>query len=155
MKILDYIEELLLVIGLSLMVLINFGNVLSRYVLHASWGFSEELMVYLFVYNTFIGAAIAFKRNSHLGVSILTDRLPVKAKKIVLIISMLLTVGLMLVLTKYGLLMVQNQITYNQRTPALGMPEWVGGMVVPLGAVLIIIRVVQSTFSALKSMRGE
>ncbi len=150
MKLLDYLEELLLVIGLALMVAINFGNVLSRYIIHASWSFSEELLVYIFVYNSFIGASIAFKRNVHLGVTILTDRLPVKAKKVVIVFSMLLTVGLMVALTGYGLMMVHNQMIFNQKTPSLGMPEWIGGMAVPLGALLIIIRVVQRTWVELR-----
>jgi C4-dicarboxylate transporter, DctQ subunit len=155
MKMLDYLEEGLLVVGLMLMVGINFGNVLSRYVIHASWAFSEELMVYIFVYNSFIGAAVAFKRNAHLGVTILTDRLPVPAKKGAIVLSMLLTVGLMVVLTYYGLLMVENQMMFNQKTPSLGMPEWIGGMAVPFGAVLIIIRVLQHTWLELRALGNK
>lgn len=153
MKILDYIEELLLVVGLSLMVIINFGNVISRYIIHASWAFSEELMVYLFVYNSFIGASVAFKRNSHLGVTLLIDKLPLNGKRIMIILSMILIIGLMGILTYYSLLMVQNQIIYDQRTPALGMPEWIAGMAAPLGAILIIIRVIQRTLITLKTLK--
>jgi C4-dicarboxylate transporter DctQ subunit len=155
MKILDFLEEILLVAGLVLMVGINFGNVVSRYIIHASWAFSEELMVYIFVYNSFIGAAVAFKRHAHLGVSILTDRLSGLAKKAAIVLSMLSTVGLMSALTYYGLLMVNNQIVYNQKTPSLGMPEWLGGMAVPLGAILIIVRVLQCTWIELRAVESE
>jgi C4-dicarboxylate transporter, DctQ subunit len=151
LKKLDYIEELLLVVCLSLMVVINFGNVVSRYLIHASWSFSEEIMIYLFVYSTFIGSAVAFKRGAHLGVTFMSDKLPKKGRIVLLIFSAIVTVALMTVLLKYSMVMVQNQIKFNQRTPALGMPEWISGISVPIGAVLIGIRVVQSTWTTIKS----
>lgn len=150
LKLLDYFEELMIVISLATMVLINFGNVISRYFIHASWAFSEELMVILFVYNSFFGASLAYKRGSHLGFTVLTDLLPVKLKKIVVITIALLTAGLMILLAKYGMEMVQSQIMFNQRTPALGLPEWFAGISVPAGSLLIILRVIQSCFNELK-----
>ncbi|MFO7887281.1 MAG: TRAP transporter small permease [Eubacteriales bacterium] len=151
MKKLDYIEEFLLVLSLSIMVVINFGNVVSRYILHKSWSFSEEIMVYLFVYSTFIGASVAFKRGSHLGVTWLSEKLPEKGRKILLVFSAITTLALMIILLKFGVQMVRNQIMYNQTTPALGMPEWISGISMPIGAVLIGLRVLQNTYIAIKS----
>lgn len=150
MKLLDYFEELLIVLSLSTMIIINFGNVVSRYFIHASWSFSEELMVILFVYNSFFGASIAFKRGAHLGFTVLTDLLPPEFKKISVFIAGATTVILMILLAKYGMEMVQSQIMFNQKTPALGLPEWTAGLSVPLGSILIIIRVIQSTFCEMK-----
>jgi len=147
----DYIEEFLLVLSLSIMVIINFGNVVSRYILHKSWSFSEEIMVYLFVYSTFIGAAVAFKRGSHLGVTWLSEKLPKKGRKILIVFSSITTIALMMVLLKFGIQMVRNQIMYNQTTPALGMPEWISGISIPIGAALIGIRVLHKTFITIRS----
>ena len=58
MKSIDMLEETFVVVSLAVMVFINFGNVLSRYFIHASWAFSEELVVILFVYNSFFAASI-------------------------------------------------------------------------------------------------
>lgn len=151
MKKFDYIEEFLLVLSLSIMVIINFGNVVSRYILHKSWSFSEEIMVYLFVYSTFIGAAVAFKRGSHLGVTWLSEKLPKKGRKILIVFSSITTIALMMVLLKFGIQMVRNQIMYNQTTPALGMPEWISGISIPIGAALIGIRVLHKTFITIRS----
>lgn len=144
MKALDYLEEGLIALSLAVMVVINFGNVLSRYVLHASWSFSEELMVILFVYNSFLGAALAYRRGAHMGFTILTDSLGCRAKRSLVLGTTILTLGLMALLAAYGAEMVQGQMEYGQRTPALGLPEALAGMAVPLGALLISFRVIQA-----------
>lgn len=144
MKRLDYLEELLIVVSLAVMVAINFGNVISRYCIHASWAFSEELMVILFVYNSFLGASVAYKRGAHLGFTVLTDIFPRKARKIVIGVTAVVTVALLSLLVWSGVEMVKDQVLFNQRTPALGLPEWVAGVSIPLGSLLVIVRVIQS-----------
>ena len=43
MKILDWIEEILCVLCTAVMTLLVFANVVSRYILHYSLSFSEEI----------------------------------------------------------------------------------------------------------------
>ena len=152
MKLIDSLEEFLIVASLMVMVTINFGNVLSRYFIHASWAFSEELMVILFVYNSFLGASVAYKRGAHLGFTVLTDLFAPSVQKIVIGFAGTVTTGLLLLLAWYGVEMVKNQIIFGQRTPALGLPEWTAGISIPLGSLLIILRVVQSCFHQIKEM---
>lgn len=154
MKWFDRIEEGLLALSLAVMVIINFGNVLSRYVFHASWSFSEELLVILFVYNSFLGSALACRRGAHMGFTVLTDLFPEKVKKIVIILSTLLSLALMGVLVVYGTEMVRGQMEYGQRTPALGLPEAVAGISVPLGGLLIAFRMVQACIMELRQIRN-
>lgn len=144
MRVYDRIEEALIAISLLVMVIINFGNVLSRYILHASWSFSEELMVFLFVYNSFFAAARAFRNKSHLGFTMLTDNVHGVSKKTLAVVSTVVSLALMALLGIYGTKMVLGQIEYNQRTPALGLPEAFAGMAVPLGALLVGFRILQA-----------
>jgi len=144
MKLFDRIEETLIAVSLLVMVLINFGNVLSRYILHASWSFSEELMVFLFVYNSFFAAALACRKKAHLGFTMLTDIVHGAPQKILAILSTIISLALMVLLAVYGTKMVLGQIEYNQRTPALGLPEAFAGMAVPLGSLLVGFRILQA-----------
>ena len=137
-------------ISLMIMVMINFGNVLSRYFIHASWSFTEELLVILFVWNTMLATAVAFKHGAHLGLSVITDLLPQKFQKYVVIFGAVLTIGLMLLLARYGVDMVANQIKYNQKTPAMNIPEWVASISITIGALIITLRVVEATIVTLK-----
>lgn len=148
MKWLDRLEEGLLAFSLAVMVVINFGNVLSRYIFHASWSFSEEIMVILFVYNSFLGASLAYRRKAHMGFSAVLDSLPDGLRKILMILSVVLSSSLMILLFFCGWDMVKGQMQYGQRTPALGLPEAVAGSIIPIGSVLIAFRIMQYYFNA-------
>ena len=80
-KIIDAIEEWFLALSLGFMLLLNFSNVVSRYFLSMSWSFTEEITTNLFVWSCFLGAAAAAKRNSHLGLSLVTDMLSPKFQR--------------------------------------------------------------------------
>lgn len=149
-KILNNIEEYFIALSLCVMVLINFGNVLSRYFIHASWSFTEELLIILFVWNTMLATAIAFKHKAHLGLSVLTDLFPEKYQKYITVFGAVLTIVLMIILTRFGVGMIANQIKYNIRTAAMDFPEWVASISIVVGAIVIIFRVIMSTISTLK-----
>lgn len=149
-RVFNNFEEYFMAISLTIMVMINFGNVLSRYFIHASWSFTEELLVILFVWNTMLATAVAFKHGAHLGLSVITDLLPEKFQKYVVIFGAVLTVGLMLLLARYGLGMVANQIKFNVRTPSMDLPEWVASISITVGALVIILRVIEATIVTLR-----
>jgi len=156
-KIYDYVEKaakLLLVISLAIMALINIANVLSRYVLHASLSFTEEITANIFVYNTFIGAAIAARRGGHLGLTIITDRLPNKYNRVVTLLVSIISAGLYGILIYMGYGMVESQITYGQRTAALAVPEWIFGLAIPIGAFFIMISFIVGGYEAFRE-KGE
>ncbi len=144
MKILDYFEEFAICATLSIMVMINFGNVISRYFIHASWSFSEEIMVTLFIYNTFFGVSEAFKRGAHLGFTVLLDLFPLRTRKIFILIIHVFSAIMLVLLIRYGIQMVLEEIHYRQTTPALGLPAWIQSLSVPLGSLLILVRIYQS-----------
>ena len=70
----DKIEEYLCICCLVIMTALVFANVFSRYILHASFSFSEEITTNLFVLLSMMGTAIAAKRQAHLGLSLVPDR---------------------------------------------------------------------------------
>jgi TRAP-type C4-dicarboxylate transport system, small permease component len=75
-------------------------------------------MVILFVYNSFLGAALAYRRGAHMGFTILTDSLGGRARKAIVVITTALTLALMALLANYGWEMVRGQMEYGQRTRA-------------------------------------
>lgn len=61
---------------LLVMVVVDAMGVVCRFVLHASLTWSDELVAYLFVWLTCLGAAAGFKLRAHPEVKALADRLP-------------------------------------------------------------------------------
>ena len=72
-------------------------NVFMRYIINYVFAWSEELATSCFVYTVFIGAAWCLRTRQHVGVDLLVDRLPPKAREVV----HLLTDIIILVLNSY------------------------------------------------------
>lgn len=76
--------SLLMVLGLALMVVLVFTNVVLRYAANSGIAVSEELSRWLFVWLTFLGGIVALHERAHLGTDTLVSRLPVAGKKVCL-----------------------------------------------------------------------
>ena len=48
--------------------------------------------------------------------------------------------------------MVSFQKLMNQKTPALGMPQWILSLALPLGALMCFIRTIQVIFEEAKAV---
>jgi TRAP-type transport system small permease protein len=82
--------DVLCVLCLAAMVVMVFGNVVLRYAFNDGITVSEELSRWLFIWMTFMGAAVAVKEHGHLGTDMLVGRLGPTGKRLCLIVSYLL-----------------------------------------------------------------
>ncbi|WP_325286005.1 TRAP transporter small permease [Dysosmobacter sp.] len=126
------------------MLTLAFANVVGRYVLHSSISFTEEIVCGLFVLLSMMGTSIAIKYQSHLGLSILTDRLPRRLQSILAVLANLLGAGVAVMLIKLGWEMIQTQIRLGSITATLQWPAWIYSMAIPVGGVFMLIRFVQA-----------
>lgn len=155
-KFYNKLEEILLAISLLIMVGVNFLNVVSRYFIHASISFTEEILIMLLIWNTMLASALAFKYKAHLGLSVLTDLFPQKFQKIVVLISSVASIFLVGTLFRFGIKMLENQFKFDVRTPVLGMHESVISLAIPVGAILILLRIIEAGYNEIKeSKEGE
>ena len=153
MKILDKIEETICIVCLLAMTALVFANVFSRYVLHLSLSFSEEITTNLFVLLSMMvmGTAIAARRRAHLGLSILTDAVSPRLRRALLIFGFGLATVFSFAVFFYGVKMVQSEYILGQVTPSMQWPEWVYGCIVPFGAVFMTIRFAQITLEEIRN----
>lgn len=122
-KISEYLEKTLnviMAIALAIMVVLVFGNVVLRYLFNSGITWSEEMSRYLFVWLTFLGAISAFKNNEHLGVDMVIKRLPIKMKKVTLVISDLIILFVLILILDGSWKMTLLNI--DSKAPATGMP---------------------------------
>ncbi|SDJ69228.1 MULTISPECIES: TRAP transporter small permease [Paenibacillus] len=127
-------------LALSLMAILVFGNVVLRYLFNSGITWSEEMARFLFIWLVLLGAVIAFKENSHLGVDMLVKRLSKPLKKIVFIISnvILLAVIYLVVEGSWKITLLNAGST----APATGLPLTLiygTGIIMGIGMGLIII----------------
>src|SRR3982751_4080625 len=72
---------------LAVMVVLVFGNVVLRYGFNSGITTSEELSRWLLVWLAFLGAIVAVREHSHLGVDTLVRKLGPAGKRICFIIN--------------------------------------------------------------------
>lgn len=140
MKILDNIEEIICAIITAVMLVLTFANVLSRYLLHYSIAFTEEITGNLFVVLCTLAAAVAAKRGAHLGLSIIPDALPEKPRAILVGITNILSGLFGLVLLYTGTQMVMHMKLIGAKSITLQFPAWIYGLALPVGAFFILFR---------------
>lgn len=93
--------EWLLIGMFGLMVILVFGNVVLRYGFNSGIVISEECSRFLFIWVVFLGSVLMLRDNGHLGVHMITKRLPLGGKKICKFISDMLTLTCCVLMT-YG-----------------------------------------------------
>lgn len=121
---------------LVLMTLTATAQVVFRFFFTAlSW--SEELSCFLLVFVSLLGAAIAFKRGSHLSITFLSDRLPPAMKKGVAAVVSLLGIGFFGIVAYYGVILMQSEA--EQLTPAMQISmTWIYLMYPIFGGVTVV-----------------
>lgn len=75
-KSLEKLEDSLLVLIMSILTLVAFGQVVARYGFNSGWTGALEFSMVCFSWLILIGMSYCIKRNSHLGVDILIKIMP-------------------------------------------------------------------------------
>ncbi|RSK55172.1 TRAP transporter small permease [Bacillus canaveralius] len=153
LKVLNGILNSVIVIILVGMVGLVFINVVLRYAFDSGITWSEELSRYLFVWLVFLGAVVAARDKSHLGVDILTANVPRKVQKVLSLVANTLVI-FVLILFIDGLFKMIN-LNSMISGPATGIPVaffYLAGVVF---AVLMIAITAIQTIQFIFSKDGE
>ena len=142
-RILRRVENTIIATTFLFVTLLAFTNVVARYVFHASFSFTSELLVNLAVLLTMVGAAAATRLGSHPSFSLLRDSTTGLLHKIIVSIVCLGMFTFFVVLIWLGTDTAMNQFASGRLTPALQIPQWIFTLGLPFGATLGAIRSVQ------------
>ncbi len=136
------IEYFLVAVMIAVMAIVNFLQVIFRYVIEGSLPWSEELLRFLFVWTTFLGAGIGVRKGAHLGLTIIVDSLPPKLKKIMVFINYLICIAFSAIIGMLGLSIVSMQAEFNVRSSAMVLPMYWISLAIPVSFALIILHFV-------------
>lgn len=142
-KLWDNFEEYVLVWSLLFSVLLIFAQVVMRYVFHNSLSWSEELARYLFLWQIWLGASYAVKRQAHLKISFLTDSLSGLSRKTVQLLSLSIWFGVSFFLASSGGKLTLLLLQRGQVSPAMRIPMAYAYAAVPVGCFLMCIRLIE------------
>lgn len=139
MNILAMIEKWILVIATLVILVLTAGNVFSRYVIHQSWSFTEEIVVAVFVLISLVSAALSAREGGLVSLPLITDMLPKKTRKPIIIFVTAISIFFSAILFKYGVDKVLTQLANGKRTFVLNIPEWIFWIYVPIGAGCMVL----------------
>lgn len=154
-KLLSNLEETLCVVLLSFMSLFAFMNVVCRYAFSMPLAFTEELTTGWLVLLSFLGAGIAAKRGSHLGLSLVTDFLPSSLQKFFALVGAILAVIFCGTIVYYGIEFTTHAYDMKQLSGGMQWPEWIYNSYVPIGAALLTLRFALIGYETFKRKEEE
>lgn len=150
---LDWVLKALIIIGNGLMLLLVFGQVITRYVFNYTPSFGEELARYLFVWVVFLSLPLVAKYGGHMAIETLTSRVHGATLKFLNILADLFTIIFLLIMVVCGVEMVMR--TSYQTSPAMMIPmSWVYS-VIPFGCAVMLLYVVENFITVLKTPASE
>lgn len=133
-----------------MMACLAFANVITRYVFQYPLAFTEELEINALVWLTMFGTASAFRRRKHLSMLYFQEKFPRKIRISIHTAIVFLSVGLFFSLGYLGYLQLQDERILEISSESLGLPQWLYTTCIPVGCLLIIVRVIQAAVHDLK-----
>ena len=131
--------ELVLALAFILAVLLNFTNVVGRYLFGISLLGSDELQVFIIVGVTFLGAAVVTRRNQHLRMDVLVQFMPEPLRLALRAIEQLLLIVLAGFVISQSFFYARQMLRIGRTSDMAGVPMWIPHGAVVLGFALVLI----------------
>jgi len=148
------IERWLAAFALTVICLISLANVVVRYASDASFAFTEEISIFLLVVLTFAGAAVAMRRNGHIRIALIEDKLP-RLRKPLIVFQWLCSMAVLGLVVWYGGVFAWQEYQWESESPGLGLPNWWYVVWLPVLAVAVAWRLCQMTLDRLRGRMSD
>lgn len=131
--------ELTLALAFIGAVLLNFGNVVGRYLFGVSLLGSDEVQIFIMVGMTFLGAAVVTRRNQHLRMDVLVQFMPAAVRFFLRVAEQLLLAVLAGFVLSQSYFYARQMLRIGRTSDMAGVPMWIPHGAVALGFALILV----------------
>jgi TRAP-type C4-dicarboxylate transport system permease small subunit len=144
------IETALLVLSLSAMVLLAFGQVILRNVFGTGFLWGDPLVRQMVLWSGFLGAALATKDDRHITIDALTKYIPERPRGIIKIVTSLAAAVITWFLADAAWVFLLDERTAGGEL-FLDIPSWIGLLIIPVGYWLMTIHFVANAAEGIAS----
>jgi len=137
--------------GIAAGVALAFVNVVARYIFNSSLTWASEMTIYFFVWSAFFGAAYCFKKDAHISVDIVLEKVSPRIAKALMLISHTVTLVFLIAVAWYGYRYLLLEIELDERSVDLEIPMWIPYMVIPLAFFSAAYRVGEKIFEIIRT----
>lgn len=142
MSVVVKIENVILNLSMLLVLVLTFGNVIARKIFQHSWGFTEEIVVAVFVLLSLLGAGLAARDEGGLvNLGLIPEFVKPKTNKVLRVISTIICLIYSLILTAEG---INRVITDGTSTPILHIPKSYFWVFVVIGGISLILHLIEN-----------
>lgn len=145
--------ELIAMTAFAGLIFLTLFQVLSRYVFSVPIAFSEEVGRFLFIWISFLGAAIVMKRNEHIRLDLLIGKIPPKAYTIIQVLVFALTAMFSVLIFYNGYTMLD--VAFRQIAPVSRLSMGYVYAVIPAAALFMAIFSVIHLVKTLIGLKGK
>lgn len=139
-SILTKVENVLAAGSLAAAALIAIVAVILRTFFNEIIFWSEEAIIYLIIFSTFLGAVITMRHNEHVNVDIIAVFLKDRGKRVMALIGMAVFLLYLGAIAWLGWQLIFEPRSRLTTTPALSLPLWVVTLPLPIGLTLMFLR---------------
>jgi len=133
------IIEVTLALAFIFAVLLNFANVLGRYLFGISLLGADEVQIFIMVGMTFLGAAVVTRRNLHLRMDVLVQYLPVPVRLALRVVEQVLLAAIACFVLTQSYFYARQIFRIGRTSDMAGVPMWIPHGTVALGFGLILV----------------
>jgi TRAP-type C4-dicarboxylate transport system permease small subunit len=135
LAVLDAFVAIPILFGIAL----NFANVVGRYVFGTTIIWADEVLIYIIAWIVFYGAGLVSLRGRHLSIDLLSTALSKRAKILLRVATLTLTVMVCLFVLYSSTEMLGVLGRSGQKSIAAGIPMVIPHSAIPLGFAIMVI----------------
>lgn len=155
-QLLERALEWVVMLMMTALVLVVLWQVFTRYALRDPSSWTDELATLLIVWVALLGASIAFVKQAHLGVDVLTARFsPRNRLRSEILVYLLVAVFAAVILLYGGAKLVALTLMTNQVSPALGVKIGHVYLALPISGFFILIFTIEAIAARMAELNEQ
>lgn len=153
-SVLDRSLEVLVMIAVAILVLDVLWQVFTRFILNDPSTWTEELAVFMLIWVSLLGAAVALNRGAHLGIDYFVGKLPPRTRIATeVLVFLCISAFSLLVMVGGGTGLVVSTLQLGQQSPALQVKVGYVYLAIPISGFFLTLYAVIGLAERLQSLR--
>ncbi len=144
------IESNIAVLIVIVMLIILTQQVFMRYIVHRTFGWSDEAARYLLIYFAYITAAIAVYKNAHIKIDLILKIWPAFLRPYLKLFSNVIFFIYCIVVAYFSGILTLELYLSGSISLGFGLPMWIVYASLPIGHIFMAIRLIQVEINLIK-----
>ncbi|MHC4521580.1 MAG: TRAP transporter small permease [Planctomycetota bacterium] len=139
-SLLDRLLEALVMLVVGVLVVDVLWQVVTRFILRQPSTWTEELAIFMLIWVSLLGAAVALGRGAHLGIDYFVGKLPLRTRVATeVFVFLCISLFSLLVMFVGGIALVRSNLALGQTSPALGLKMGYVYLAVPISGFFLTL----------------